>query len=189
VTPFCAMLRRSGTMRSGRLWLGVESAGDIHGILDEARDCNATDVHIMAQSAILFRIDGELQPYSDEIVTASHARHLACGLLSESQVAALDEQLDIDFMCVDSDQQRYLVNVGWFNGATGAASGDRPSIARFDGTNGAYWRPATPDSPHVNHENCPAQNHEQAVVSWRVSSVVFGTAAGSREDLPESLIR
>ena len=114
------MLRRSGTMRSGRIWLGVESAGDIHGILDEARECNATDVHIMAQSAILFRIDGELQPYSDEMLTASQARHLACGMLSESQIVALDEQLDIDFMCVDTDQQRYRVNVGWFNGSTGA---------------------------------------------------------------------
>ncbi|MEX2154948.1 MAG: PilT/PilU family type 4a pilus ATPase [Gemmatimonadaceae bacterium] len=114
------MLRHSGTMRSGRIWLGVESAGDIHGILDEARDCNATDVHIMAQSPVLFRIDGELEPYSDEILSASMARSLACGLLSEQQVTTLDEQLDIDFMCVDTDQQRYRVNVGWFNGATGA---------------------------------------------------------------------
>lgn len=107
-------------MRSGRIWLGVESAGDIHGILDEARDSHATDVHIMAHSPVLFRIDGDLQPYSDEILSASLARHLACGLLSESQVVSLDENLDIDFMCVDTDQQRYRVNVGWFNGATGA---------------------------------------------------------------------
>ena len=107
-------------MRSGRIWLGVESAGDIHGILDEARESNATDVHIMAHSAILFRIDGELQPYSDEVLSASLARHLACGLLSADQVIALDENLDLDFMCVDTDQQRYRVNVGLFNGATGA---------------------------------------------------------------------
>jgi len=107
-------------MRSGRIWLGVESAGDIHGILDEARECSATDVHIMAHSTILFRIDGELQPYSDEVLSASVARHLACGLLSSDQVTSLDENLDIDFMCVDTDQQRYRVNVGLFNGSTGA---------------------------------------------------------------------
>ena len=107
-------------MRSGRIWLGVESAGDIHGILDEARECSATDVHIMAHSTILFRIDGELQPYSDEVLSASVARHLACGLLSADQVTSLDENLDIDFMCVDTDQQRYRVNVGLFNGSTGA---------------------------------------------------------------------
>src|SRR5688572_6898955 len=114
------MQRRSGTMRSGRIWLGVEAAGDIHGILDEARDCNATDVHIMAQSPVYFRIDGELHKFSDEILSASKARSLACGLLSESQIAALDEHLDLDFMCVDSDSERYRVNVGLFNGATGA---------------------------------------------------------------------
>ena len=107
-------------MRSGRIWLGVEAAGDIHGILAEARDCNATDVHIMAQSPVFFRIDGELHKYSDEVMSASKARTLACGLLSDSQIAALDENLDLDFMCVDADEERYRVNVGIFNGATGA---------------------------------------------------------------------
>ena len=74
----------------------------------------------MAQSPVYFRIDGELHKFSDEILSASKARSLACGLLSESQIAALDEHLDLDFMCVDSDSERYRVNVGLFNGATGA---------------------------------------------------------------------
>jgi twitching motility protein PilT len=107
-------------MRSGRLWLGSDAAKDIHAILDEAREMNATDVHIMAQSPIHFRIDGQLQPFSDEVLSASMARHLACALLSEPQIASLDEHLDLDFMCVDHGQQRYRVNVGLFNGATGA---------------------------------------------------------------------
>jgi twitching motility protein PilT len=117
-------------MRSGRLWLGVESAGDITGVLDEARDCHATDVHIMAHAPIYFRIDGELHKYSDEKLSASLARSLACGLLSESQVHALDENLDLDFMCVDDEQQRYRVNVGLFNGATGATIRLLPSNPR-----------------------------------------------------------
>jgi twitching motility protein PilT len=114
------MHRRSGTMRSGRLWLGSDASRDIHAILDEARALSATDVHIMAQAPIHFRIDGDLQPFSDDILSASMARHLACALLSEPQIASLDEHLDLDFMCVDQNQQRYRVNVGWFNGATGA---------------------------------------------------------------------
>ena len=125
------MHRRSGTMRSGRIWLGVESAGDIHGILEEARDCKATDVHIMAQSPVYFRIDGELHKYSDEVLSASKARSLACGLLSEAQVAALDENLDLDFMCVDADNERYRVNVGLFNGATGATIRLLPNSPRL----------------------------------------------------------
>ncbi len=107
-------------LRSARIWLGDDAAGDIHVVLEAARAAHATDVHIMAQSPIHFRVDGQLQPFSDDQLTGSQARHLACGLLSEQQIATLDEQLDIDFMCVDQSQQRYRVNVGWFNGATGA---------------------------------------------------------------------
>lgn len=80
----------------------------------------ATDVHVMAHAPVCFRVDGELRPVSDEKLTASMARHLSCALLSERQTASLEEQLDIDFMYIDARQQRYRVNVGFFNGATGA---------------------------------------------------------------------
>ncbi|HET9423924.1 MAG TPA: PilT/PilU family type 4a pilus ATPase [Gemmatimonadaceae bacterium] len=115
-----AINRRSGTYRAGRLWLGSSDAPDIMLILAEARARKATDVHIMAHSQVHFRVDGQLQPLSDEVLTASAARHLACALLSENQVAQLDEQLDIDFMVADPNQLRYRVNVGYFNGSAGA---------------------------------------------------------------------
>ena len=114
------MNRHSGTFRSGRIWLGTKDAPDISSILDEARAVKATDVHIMAQSPVYFRVDGALQPMTAEILSASAARHLACALLSERQVASLDEQLDLDFMCTDARQQRYRVNVGYFNSSVGA---------------------------------------------------------------------
>src|SRR6185436_18732968 len=114
------MQRRSGNIRSSRIWLGAEVSSNIAVILDEARAQKATDVHIMAGSVVLFRIDGELQPFSDDVMSASTARHLSCALLSEQQVSTLDEELDLDFMCVDAKQQRYRVNVGHFNGATGS---------------------------------------------------------------------
>jgi twitching motility protein PilT len=111
--------RRSGTIRSGRIWLGAEVGTNIALILDEAREVRATDIHIMAGSAVLFRVDGQLQPFSDELISASVARHLSCALLSEAQVASLDELLDLDFMCVDANSHRYRINVGYFNGAVG----------------------------------------------------------------------
>ena len=114
------MHRRSGNIRSGRLYLGPEVGSNIAMILDEARTQKATDVHIMADAPVLFRIDGQLRPLSAEPLSASVARHLSCALLSESQVSALDEQLDIDFMSVDAKQHRYRINVGYFNGAVGA---------------------------------------------------------------------
>ena len=113
------MQRRSGTIRSGRIWLGAEVGTNVAIILEEARETKATDIHIMAGSAVLFRVDGQLQPFSYEVLSASVARHLSCALLSEAQVASLDEALDLDFMCVDANQHRYRINVGYFNGSVG----------------------------------------------------------------------
>jgi twitching motility protein PilT len=107
-------------MRSSRIWVGTDAARDIHSLLTEARNMGATDVHIMAHAPVFFRIDGELRPFSDDVLPVSVARHLALALLSEDQVTLFDETLDLDFMCVDPSQHRYRVNVGWFNGATGA---------------------------------------------------------------------
>jgi twitching motility protein PilT len=112
--------RRSGTFRAGRLWLGTGDAPDMALILGEARARKATDVHIMPHAPISFRVAGELQPLSPEILSASAARHLACALLSEAQVAQLDADLDIDFMVTDRSHLRYRVNVGYFNGSAGA---------------------------------------------------------------------
>ena len=114
------MRHSTGSFRSVRLWLGAEVGINIGFLLDEARALKATDVHIMAGSPVLFRVDGELQPFSDDVLSVSLARHLSCALLSESQVASLDEKLDLDFMCLDPGQHRYRVNVGVFNGAVGS---------------------------------------------------------------------
>ena len=113
------MQRRSGSVRSSRIWLGAEGGDSIAVILDEARKQKATDIHIMAGSQVLFRVNGELQPFSADIMSASTARHLSCALLSEAQVTQFDEDLDLDFMCVDSHQRRYRVNAGYFNGSVG----------------------------------------------------------------------
>ena len=80
------MQRRSGNIRSSRIWLGSDVGKDIGVILDEAREQKATDVHIMAGSVVLFRVDGELRPFSDDVLSASTARHLSCALLSEQQI-------------------------------------------------------------------------------------------------------
>jgi twitching motility protein PilT len=114
------MNRRSGTFRSGRIWLGTKDAPNISLILEAARSMKATDVHIVAHSPVHFRVDGQLQPLSAEILSASAARTLACALLSEQQLATLDEHLDLDLMCTDLGQHRYRVNVGYFNGSVGA---------------------------------------------------------------------
>ncbi|MBI4421125.1 MAG: PilT/PilU family type 4a pilus ATPase [Gemmatimonadetes bacterium] len=114
--------RHGGANRAGRLWVGSPrgSETDIHTVLSAARAAKASDVHIMAGTPIYLRVDGALKPLSEEVLSASTARHLSCALLNERQVATLDEQLDFDFMCADSDQHRYRINVGYSNGSVGA---------------------------------------------------------------------
>jgi twitching motility protein PilT len=114
------MQRRSGTLKAGRLWLGDGADGDIHALLRAAREAGATDVHVTAHAPVHFRVGGELRPVDGTALAASEARRLACALLSDAQVAALDDRADLDFMCADADQHRYRVNVGYFNGTVGA---------------------------------------------------------------------
>lgn len=114
------MQRHSGTWKANQLWVGDSGDAEIREILHLAREQGATDVHVLAGRPIFARIDGELHPVSKEPLSASLSKHLAFGLLSKRQQAGFDAALDIDLMCVDTDGQRYRVNVGYANGTIGA---------------------------------------------------------------------
>jgi twitching motility protein PilT len=106
--------------KANQLWVGGSGDAEVRKLLHLARDEGATDVHILAGSPVYARIEGDLTPLSAEILTASLAKHLACALIGERQQALLEEHLDVDVMCVDTDGQRYRVNVGYANGTIGA---------------------------------------------------------------------
>lgn len=114
------MLRRSGLLRAAGLFVGESEVEDIAAVLRTAREARATDVHIMAGSPIYMRVDGELEPYTEHALSSSIARHLGYSLLSASQIEEFEKVLDLDFMTLDTDQQRYRVNVSYNNGAVGA---------------------------------------------------------------------
>ena len=114
------MRRASGTRKAGEIWLGTGGEASLKSLLLMARDLAATDVHILAGSPVFARVDGALRALTDESLTASTARHLAFAMLSERQRSSLDETLDLDLMCVDDDQHRYRLNVGYANGVIGA---------------------------------------------------------------------
>ncbi len=114
------MLRRSGLLRAAGLFIGEREVEDIAAVLRTAREASATDIHIVSGSPIYMRVDGELQPYTEEGLTASMARHLSYSLLSDSQIDEFEKALDLDFMTADTDQKRYRVNVSYNNGAIGA---------------------------------------------------------------------
>ena len=114
------MRRATGSRKIGDIWLGLGGEVSLTGLLTLARDLKATDVHILPGSPVYARVDGGLRPLTDEVLSASAARHLSFALLSEKQRASLDEVLDLDLMCIDDAQRRYRLNVSYANGAIGA---------------------------------------------------------------------
>ncbi len=88
-------------------------------ILARATEERATDVHICAGAPILFRIDGELAPYSSYVLPGEQSRELSLAWLSEDQCARFEKTMDIDVRKVD-ENGRYRINVGYFHGEVGA---------------------------------------------------------------------
>ncbi len=91
----------------------------IQDILERARTERASDVHIVAGSPILFRVEGELVPVTREPLPAALARQLSYSLLSESQVAAFERDRDLDFVTSADGHCRYRVNVSYNDGEVG----------------------------------------------------------------------
>jgi twitching motility protein PilT len=88
-------------------------------LLEHAKTQGATDIHICADSPILFRIGGKLVPVTKEKLTAEQSRDLSLDLLTDTQKALLEERLDYDLMLAE-ESGRYRVNVGFFDGQIGA---------------------------------------------------------------------
>ena len=88
-------------------------------LLEYAKSHNATDIHICAGSAILFRVGGKLVPIRKDKLTPEQSRALSMELLTEEQKAKFEENLDFDLMWADGDA-RYRINIGYFNGNVGA---------------------------------------------------------------------
>jgi twitching motility protein PilT len=88
-------------------------------LLEHAKNQNATDIHICANTPVLFRIGGNLVPITKEILTAEQSKEISLQLLTDEQRQELEESLDYDFMLTETIG-RYRVNVGYFNGTIGA---------------------------------------------------------------------
>jgi len=88
-------------------------------LLEYAKNQNATDIHICANTPVLFRIGGNLVPITKEILTAEQSREFSLQLLTAEQKQEFEESLDYDFMLTETIG-RYRVNIGYFNGTIGA---------------------------------------------------------------------
>ena len=88
-------------------------------LLEHAKNQKATDIHICADAPVLFRVGGHLVPITKEKLTAEDGRQICMELLTEDQKAKFEQDRDYDLMLVTEDG-RYRINVGYFNGEVGA---------------------------------------------------------------------
>ncbi|MBN2560743.1 MAG: PilT/PilU family type 4a pilus ATPase [Phycisphaerae bacterium] len=93
---------------------------DIQGILKAARAKRATDIHIVAGSPVLLRVEGQLVPVTQGALSAKATKEASYSLLTEAQIAEFEEAFDIDFMMPDEERNRYRVNISYNDGAVGA---------------------------------------------------------------------
>ncbi len=88
-------------------------------VLMKAVETRATDIHIVATRPVIFRRQGDLQPFDDNVLDADGARRLCYSLLDEKQIATFERELDFDFVKTVNDH-RFRVNISYSNGTVSA---------------------------------------------------------------------
>ncbi len=91
--------------------------GRIEMYLQEGSERGASDVHIVPGSQVMFRIDGELVPATEEKVTPEEVHSLMMPLLKEEQKRELHEKGELDFAHSIAGFHRVRFNVYRTRGA------------------------------------------------------------------------
>lgn len=95
---------------------------EITDLLKETVKRNASDLHIIANSPPVFRINGELMPAEEyEVLKQEDTKKLIYGFLSDSQKVAFEEKKELDFSLSIPSITRFRVNVHMQRGNVEAA--------------------------------------------------------------------
>jgi len=84
---------------------------DIHSLLQEAKNKNASDLHLSASHPPILRIDGQLTPLSTVTLSNDVLSAMLEGIMDKNQRKLFKENWEIDFAYALSEQARFRVNV------------------------------------------------------------------------------
>ena len=145
----------------------------------------ATDIHIVAGSPVLLRVEDDLLAATREALTCEAARELSYCLLIPEQIAEFENYLDLDFMTSDRNHDRYRVNISHNDGEVGAvirllASAPLPleQASAVRASEPPDQRPQGPDPHHGQHQ--PEKNHDHGEHDRRDQSTVPQTRGHDR---------
>ena len=80
-------------------------------ILQKAQEEKCSDIHISGNEKVLFRKDGRLVSYSDDIMSSEAALDIVHQLLSEDHALIYSQGHDVDSAYTDSENNRYRLNI------------------------------------------------------------------------------
>ncbi|MGN0291819.1 MAG: type IV pilus twitching motility protein PilT, partial [Lachnospiraceae bacterium] len=83
----------------------------IEDILVEGNNRGASDIHLCPRSPVMFRIDGELVPMSEELIKAYEIEEIVKPMLTEEQTEELEKMGELDFAYSIAGFNRVRVNV------------------------------------------------------------------------------
>ncbi|NLF29747.1 MAG: PilT/PilU family type 4a pilus ATPase [Planctomycetes bacterium] len=92
---------------------------EIRKFIAEGRSRKATDIHICADTPIMFRIDGKLRRATQQPLTPEMARKLCYALLTDAQIETFERTGDLDLMLAEGEG-RHRINIARNNGNVGA---------------------------------------------------------------------
>lgn len=117
---------------------------DVVELLKAAVAAGASDVHLCAGLAPSIRIKGDIHPFLDRVLTRQECREVILSILTESQRARLERELELDFGLQVAGVGRFRGNAHFSRGALEAALrfipetipsmdqlGHRPSITQL----------------------------------------------------------
>jgi twitching motility protein PilT len=106
----------------------MNDAVDLIGLLGQAVQQEASDLHLHVDSPPLVRVHGELIPFGEGVLNGEMCRNLILSVLTEEQRRNLEENLELDFALE-------LENVGRFRGNAHFSRGHPEAVFRHILTN------------------------------------------------------
>ena len=100
---------------------------DIYSLLAEMNKRKASDLHILAGSPILFRIDGRLTSAKGKKITTEESKLLVHPLMNRVQQERFEQTHDLDFSLSVSEIGRFRINVHLQRGSVATAIRQLPS--------------------------------------------------------------
>ena len=92
---------------------------DIGKFILDAKSKSASDIHICADTPVMYRIGRKLKRASHGALPVEYSQQLCYGLMDELLVAEFERSHDVDFMLGD-EHGRYRINISMNNGTVGA---------------------------------------------------------------------